>query len=193
MAESKSLFESQLSNIFMSYFPQIPRSQHLYLRRMGRTVPRCMGCQRSLDSCKNMANRRCGFYKGRRWLEEVLESHQSKKLDHAMQDGFIFHCESPWSSWCIQFRELWQQPEDSEIEVRDMPNTSRFVLIDSIWGHEGMPFLLSTEICAWIIVPRLAGGGSNATDIEFIAGEITKFLDECTPPTGLLSKLSFYW
>ncbi|GJJ09158.1 hypothetical protein Clacol_003380 [Clathrus columnatus] len=50
------------------------------------------------------------------------------------------------------------QPEDNEYEVSILPN-SRFVVIDSVWGH-------------------VAGGGADKGDLAFMEEQITKFLEE---------------
>ncbi|KAH9929611.1 homoserine O-acetyltransferase [Epithele typhae] len=55
--------------------------------------------------------------------------------------------------------DLYFPPEDSEFEINLMSNSSKLVVIDSVWGH-------------------MAGGGSNAVDDEFLKTEIRKFLEE---------------
>ncbi|KAI5120298.1 hypothetical protein M0805_005802 [Coniferiporia weirii] len=53
--------------------------------------------------------------------------------------------------------DLYFPPEDSEIELSHLKN-AKLVVIDSVWGH-------------------MAGGGSNATDDEFITKEVRGFLE----------------
>ncbi|KAF5370603.1 hypothetical protein D9758_002043 [Tetrapyrgos nigripes] len=55
--------------------------------------------------------------------------------------------------------DLYFPPEDSELEIEYLRGKGRLVVIDTVWGH-------------------MAGGGSNAKDLEFIQTEIRRFLEE---------------
>jgi len=58
--------------------------------------------------------------------------------------------------------DLYFPPEDSELEVGAMTKAgvnAKLVVIPSVWGHR-------------------AGGGANETDINFMKGEVLKFLED---------------
>ncbi|GLB37448.1 putative alpha beta hydrolase fold [Lyophyllum shimeji] len=55
--------------------------------------------------------------------------------------------------------DLYFPPEDNETEVSHCRNSTRLVIIDSVWGH-------------------MAGGGANPEDDTFIQREVKNFLDE---------------
>ncbi|KZT29002.1 homoserine O-acetyltransferase [Neolentinus lepideus HHB14362 ss-1] len=72
----------------------------------------------------------------------------AKCLGSITAKGLIMPCKT----------DLYFAPEDSEIEIANMPETARLVIIPSVWGH-------------------FAGGGSNAADDEFIKNEVIAFLE----------------
>ncbi|KAI0633243.1 homoserine O-acetyltransferase [Trametes polyzona] len=55
--------------------------------------------------------------------------------------------------------DLYFPPEDSENEISLLPNGSKLVVIDSVWGH-------------------MAGGGNNPDDDLFIKQHVRSFLEE---------------